>query len=201
MIAKEHSRMRSKVSLKMTLKLIWILSLSLAALPLGLDPARGESAAGAKLMTVSAGEEISIEYTLKLEDKTTVDSNVGGEPFKFIQGEHQVVPGLETALEGLKVGDKKTIKVVPKDGYGEVDPNAVQEVDKSRIPPEALVIGTPLEGTDPTGHPINARVSEIKEKTVILDLNHPLAGKTLFFDVKILDIQAQNKSDSQDLPK
>jgi len=193
--------MRSKVSLKMTLKLIWILSLSLAALPLGLDPARGESAAGAKLMTVSAGEEISIEYTLKLEDKTTVDSNVGGEPFKFIQGEHQVVPGLETALEGLKVGDKKTIKVVPKDGYGEVDPNAVQEVDKSRIPPEALVIGTPLEGTDPTGHPINARVSEIKEKTVILDLNHPLAGKTLFFDVKILDIQAQNKSDSQDLPK
>lgn len=201
MIAKEHSRMRSKVSLKMTLKLIWILSLSLAALPLWLDPARGESAAGAKLMTVSAGEEISIEYTLKLEDKTTVDSNVGGEPFKFIQGEHQVVPGLETALEGLKVGDKKTIKVVPKDGYGEVDPNAVQEVDKSRIPPEALVIGTPLEGTDPTGHPINARVSEIKEKTVILDLNHPLAGKTLFFDVKILDIQAQNKSDSQDLPK
>jgi len=193
--------MRSKVSLKMTLKLIWILSLSLAALPLWLDPARGESAAGAKLMTVSAGEEISIEYTLKLEDKTTVDSNVGGEPFKFIQGEHQVVPGLETALEGLKVGDKKTIKVVPKDGYGEVDPNAVQEVDKSRIPPEALVIGTPLEGTDPTGHPINARVSEIKEKTVILDLNHPLAGKTLFFDVKILDIQAQNKSDSQDLPK
>ena len=193
--------MRSKVSLKMTLKLIWILSLSLAALPLGLDPARGESAAGAKLMTVSAGEEISIEYTLKLEDKTTVDSNVGGEPFKFIQGEHQVVPGLETALEGLKVGDKKTIKVVPKDGYGEVDPNAVQEVDKSRIPPEALVIGTALEGTDPTGHPINARVSEIKEKTVILDLNHPLAGKTLFFDVKILDIQAQNKSDSQDLPK
>ncbi|HTN43021.1 MAG TPA: peptidylprolyl isomerase [Nitrospiria bacterium] len=193
--------MKSKMSLKMTLQWTWILSLSLAALPLGLDPARGESAAGAKLMTVSAGEEISIEYTLKLEDKTTVDSNVGGEPFKFIQGEHQVVPGLETALEGLKVGDKKTIKVVPKDGYGEVDPNAVQEVDKSRIPPEALVIGTPLEGTDPTGHPINARVSEIKEKTVILDLNHPLAGKTLFFDVKILDIQAQNKSDSQDLPK
>jgi len=99
------------------------------------------------------------------------------------------------------VGDKKTIKVKPEDGYGEVDPNAVQEVEKSRIPPEALVIGTPLEGTDPSGQPIHARVREIKEKTVILDLNHPLAGKTLFFDVKILGIQAQNKSEPQDHPK
>jgi len=185
----------------MKLKTRWTLSLALIVFPLLLNAARGESGEGAKPMTVSAGEEIAIEYTLKLEDKTTVDSNVGGEPLKFIQGEHQIIPGLETALEGLKVGDKKTIKVKPEDGYGEVDPNAVQEVEKSRIPPEALVIGTPLEGTDPSGQPIHARVREIKEKTVILDLNHPLAGKTLFFDVKILGIQAQNKSEPQDHPK
>jgi FKBP-type peptidyl-prolyl cis-trans isomerase SlyD len=185
----------------MELNMKRILGLSLVVFPLFLNMAWGESGKKAKPITVSAGEEISIEYTLKLEDKTTVDSNVGGEPLKFIQGEHQIIPGLETALEGLKVGDTKSIKVKPEDGYGEVDPKAVQEVEKSRIPPEALVIGTPLEGTDPSGHPIHARVREIKEKTVILDLNHPLAGKTLLFDVKILGIQAQNKPESHEPSK
>jgi FKBP-type peptidyl-prolyl cis-trans isomerase SlyD len=178
-----------------------ILGLSLVVFPLFINLAWSESGKGAKPVTVSAGEEISIEYTLKLEDKTTVDSNVGGEPLKFIQGKHEIIPGLETALDGLKVGDTKTIKVKPEDAYGEVDPNAVQEVEKSRIPPEALVIGTPLEGTDPSGRPIHARVREIKEKTVILDLNHPLAGKTLLFDVKILGIQAQNKPESSEHAK
>ena len=145
----------------MTMNLKRILGLSLVFFPLILDVAWSESAKGAKPLTVSAGEEISIEYTLKLEDKTTVDSNVGGQPLKYIQGEHQIIPGLETALEGLKVGDTKSIKVKPEDGYGEIDPNAMQEVEKSRIPPEALVIGTPLEGTDPSGRPIHATVREI----------------------------------------
>ena len=155
----------------------------------------------AKPMTVSAGKEITIEYTLKLEDKSTIDSNVGAEPLKFIQGEHQIIPALETALEGLKVGDKKEVKIKPEDGYGDVDPNAVQEIDKSRIPPEALVVGTPLEGRDPSGRPVHAKVREIKESTVILDLNHPLAGKTLFFEVKILGIAAQAQPQSQPKPE
>jgi FKBP-type peptidyl-prolyl cis-trans isomerase SlyD len=155
----------------------------------------GEKAAP---LTVSAGEEITIEYTLKLEDQTTVDSNVGDEPFKFIQGEHRIVPGLETAIEGLKVGDKKQVQVTPEDGYGTVDPNAYQEIDKSRLSAEAMVVGTLIEGRDPSGNPIRARVYEIKDSTVVLDLNHPLAGKTLIFDVKILGIQAQAEADSPD---
>ena len=179
----------------------WILSLSLGVLPLFLGVAQSESGENAKPMTVSAGEEITIEYTLKLEDKTTIDSNVGAEPFKFVQGERQIVPGLETALEGLKVGDKKEVKVKPEDGYGAVDPAAFQEVEKSRIPPEALVVGTPLEGRDPSGRPIRAKVSEIKESTVVLDMNHPLAGKTLLFEIKILGIQAAGLPESHDHPK
>ncbi len=154
-----------------------------------------------KPATISAGKEITIEYTLKLEDKSTLDSNVGAEPFKFVQGEHQIVPGLETALEGLKVGDKKNVQLKPEDGYGAVDPDAFQEIEKARVPPEALVIGTPLEGRDPSGRPIRAKVSEIKESTVVLDMNHPLAGKTLFFEVKILDIQAQSPSQSKPEPE
>jgi FKBP-type peptidyl-prolyl cis-trans isomerase SlyD len=171
-------------------------SLILLSTVLGADlSGAGEKAAP---MTVSAGKEITIEYTLKLEDQTTVDSNVGAEPFKFIQGEHRILPGLETGIEGLKVGDKKQVRVKPEDGYGPVDPEAYQEVEKSRISSEAVVVGSLLEGTDPSGNPIRARVSEIKESTVVLDLNHPLAGKTLIFDVKILGIQAQAKTDSPD---
>jgi FKBP-type peptidyl-prolyl cis-trans isomerase SlyD len=161
-------------------------------------------AAGAespKPLTVSAGEEITIEYTLKLEDKSTVDTNVGGMPLKYVQGGNELIPALELALEGLKVGDTKKVVLEPKDGYGEIDPKAFQEVDKSRIPPEALVVGTPLEGQDPTGDPIHVRVHEIKDSTVVLDLNHPLAGKKLFFDVKILDIQLPAKKEGGDPPK
>ncbi|MBI3812350.1 MAG: peptidylprolyl isomerase [Nitrospirae bacterium] len=178
-----------------------ILFLSLIILSIILNAALGQAGEKAEPMTVSAGKEITIEYTLKLEDKTTIDSNVGAEPLKFIQGDHLIIPGLETALEGLKVGDKKNVQVKPEDGYGPVDPNAFQEVEKSRVPPEALVIGTPLDGRDPSGRPIHARVSEIKPSTVVLDMNHPLAGKTLFFEVKILDIQAQAQPPSPSQPK
>jgi len=178
-----------------------ILSLSPVILSMILQAGLSSAEEKAKPMTVSAGKEITIEYTLKLEDKSTIDSNVGAEPLKFIQGEHQIIPALETALEGLKVGDKKEVKIKPEDGYGDVDPNAVQEIDKSRIPPEALVVGTPLEGRDPSGRPVHAKVREIKESTVILDLNHPLAGKTLFFEVKILGIAAQAQPQSQPKPE
>jgi FKBP-type peptidyl-prolyl cis-trans isomerase SlyD len=176
----------------------WFLSFSLILLSSVLGAALSEAGEKAAPMTVSAGKEITIEYTLKLEDQTTVDSNVGDEPFKFIQGEHKIVPGLETAIEGLKVGDKKQVKVKPEDGYGTVDPNAYQEIEKSQISAEAMVIGTLLEGRDPSGNPIRARVYEIKDSTVVLDLNHPLAGKTLIFDVKILGIHTQAVVDSPD---
>jgi len=176
----------------------WFLSFSLILLSSVIAAALSEAGDKSAPLTVSAGEEITIEYTLKLEDQTTVDSNVGDEPFKFIQGDHRIVPGLETALEGLKVGDKKQIKVTPEEGYGAVDPNAYQEIDKARLSPEAMVIGTLIEGRDPSGNPIRARVYEIKNSTVVLDLNHPLAGKTLIFEVKILGIQAGAKTGSPD---
>lgn len=179
----------------------WLLCLSLAVFALFLNAARSESAEETKPLTVSSGEEISIEYTLKLEDQSTIDSNVGEEPLKYIQGNNEIIPGLETALEGLKVGDRKEIKVAPADGYGEVDSAAFEEVDKSRIPPEALVVGTPIEGQDPSGRPIHAKVHLIKESTVVLDMNHPLAGKTLYFDVKILEIQAPGKNQATDPPE
>ena len=158
-----------------------------AVLAMTLTPAPSQAADTKQ--TITEGKNVSLEYTLTLDDKSVVESNVGKQPLTYTHGTHQIVPGLEKALEGLAVGDTKEVTVPPADGYGEKDPNAVQEVQKKLIPPEALVVGTRLQGKTPDGHVLYPRVAEIKDDTVMLDFNHPLAGKTLHFDVKIVDIQ------------
>ncbi len=152
------------------------------------SPVSGESGKGGKVMSISEGKEISIEYTLKLDNQTVVDTNVGDKPLTYVHGTHQIIPGLEKALEGMKVGERKHVEIKPEEGYGAVDPKAFLEADKKLIPEDALKVDSLLQGQDNNGKTFTARVSEIKEQTVILDLNHPLAGKTLFFDVKVLDI-------------
>jgi FKBP-type peptidyl-prolyl cis-trans isomerase SlyD len=141
------------------------------------------------VMIVSSGNTVSIEYTLKLDDKTVVDTNVGSDPLTFVQGANQIIPGLENEMKGLKVGDTKQVTVSPKEGYGEINENAFVEVEKSRIPEDAAKVGVMLQGKNSTGQAVFAKVAEVKEKTVVLDYNHPLAGKTLHFDVKVLNIQ------------
>jgi FKBP-type peptidyl-prolyl cis-trans isomerase SlyD len=154
-------------------------SLVLAEAPEGVSP-----------ITISDGKTISMEYTLTLEDKKVLDTNVGDAPLNFTQGSHQIIPGLEAALEGMKVGETKQVTVDPEQGYGVINPKAIQEVPIEKIPEEARKVGTQLQGKDAQGRMVQARVSEVKEQVVMLDYNHPLAGKKLFFDVKILDIQA-----------
>lgn len=139
--------------------------------------------------TVAEGKLVSLEYTLTLDDQTVVDSNVGDKPLTYTHGSHQIVPGLEKALDGMAVGDTKQVTVAPADGYGETDPKALQEVQKQLIPPDALKVGTRLQGKTPSGQMVYPRVAEIKDDTVVLDFNHPLAGKTLHFDVKVLNVQ------------
>jgi FKBP-type peptidyl-prolyl cis-trans isomerase SlyD len=151
--------------------------------------------------TVTEGKNVSLEYTLTLDDKSVIESNVGKQPLIYTHGTQQIVPGLEKALEGLAVGDTKEVTVAPADGYGEKDPNALQEVQKTLLPSEALVVGTRLQGQTPDGHMVYPRVAEIKDDTVVLDFNHPLAGKTLHFDVKIVDIQSDQPQSSEPTPK
>ena len=154
-----------------------------------------EAQDGASAMTVSDGKTISLEYTLTLEDKKVLDSNVGGTPLDFTQGSHQIIPGLETALKGMKVGESKQVIVTPEEGYGPVNPQAIQEVPIEKIPKEGQKVGAQIRGKDAQGRMVQARVSEVKDQVVLLDYNHPLAGKKLFFDVKILDIQAPSPSE------
>ena len=139
---------------------------------------------------VQEGSIVSIEYTLTDGDGKVIDTNVGKEPLTFIQGAGQIVSGLEKELQGLKAGDQKKVQVKPEDGYGMPSQQAFQELPRETIPAEAQKAGVSLMAKGPDGRAIPIRVHEVKEKTVVVDFNHPLAGKTLNFDVKIKDIKA-----------
>ncbi|HWO43077.1 MAG TPA: peptidylprolyl isomerase [Candidatus Eisenbacteria bacterium] len=135
------------------------------------------------------GSVVSIEYTLTDEKGNVIESNVGKEPMTYIHGAGQIVPGLEKELAGMKTGEQKKVTVKPDEGYGAVNPDLVQELPKDKIPAEALKPGAVLMMNTPQG-PIPIRIKEIRDKTVVVDLNNPLAGKTLTFDVKVVDIKS-----------
>lgn len=143
-----------------------------------------------KPAVIQAGTQVSLEYTLRLEDQTVLESNVGKAPMVYRQGAHEIIPGLEQSLEGHAKGDTARIVVQPADGYGDVDPKAVQEVKKSLIPEAARKVGAQLEAKGPDGESLFPRVTAMTDDTVTLDFNHPLAGKVLVFDVTVLDVQS-----------
>ncbi len=137
---------------------------------------------------IKKGSTVIMHYTLHA-DGEVVESSKGREPLEYVQGEGQIIPGLEEQLEGLAVGDTKRATVTPDKGYGTLDPQMVQQG-----PREALAdLGELKVGDMVTGQagerPFQARIAEIKPETVSLDLNHPLAGKTLQFDVEILEVE------------
>ena len=138
---------------------------------------------------VKDGAVISLQYTLSGENGKTIESNKGQEPLKYTQGAKQIIPGLEKGVAGMKVGEEKRVKINPEDGYGPVENKAFQEFPKEKVPQEMQKVGVELMLKGPQGQAFPVRVKEIKEKTVLIDMNHPMAGKTLVFDVKILDIQ------------
>jgi FKBP-type peptidyl-prolyl cis-trans isomerase SlyD len=138
--------------------------------------------------TVHDGAEVSIDYTLTI-DGEVVDSSSGREPLRYVHGQGQIVPGLERELTGMSTGETKDITVSPEDGYGSVDPDAFLQVGKAQLPSDvAPEVGMMLRGTSPEGQPFRARIHEIRDDSILLDLNHPLAGKTLQFHVKVVDI-------------
>lgn len=139
--------------------------------------------------TVKDGMMVSLDYTLKSPDGKTIETSKGKEPLKYVHGQKMMIPGLEKELTGMKVGGEKHVTVKPEDAYGKVNPDAVQEVPKEKIPANALKVGAVLAARSPEGAVVPMTVREIKEKTVVMDMNHPMAGKTLVFDIKVVDIQ------------
>lgn len=140
--------------------------------------------------SVQNGSTVTLEYTLKSDGGEVLDSNKGGKPLVFVQGQQQIIPGLERELVGMRPGEEKKVVVKAEDGgYGPVVPGAQQEVPKDAIPQEGLTVGTVLTARSGSGETRPVVVKEIKDKTVVIDYNHPLAGQTLHFDVKVLGVK------------
>lgn len=138
---------------------------------------------------------VSIDYTL-IVDGEIVDSSEEEGPLDYLHGHENIIPGLENELTGMKIGDKKKVSVAPTDGYGEVDEEAVLEVPRSEFPDEVpLEVGIELEVTDEEGDMLYATIVEIDDDVVLLDTNHPLAGKTLEFDVTIVDLREASEEE------
>lgn len=157
------------------------------ALALAESPAKAPGKGGDPV--IQEGSTVQMEYTLTDDKGSVLDTNKGQDPLTYTHGEGQIIVGLEKALKGLHSGDQKHVVVPPEDGYGPFKSEAIVEIPKEKIPPEAQKVGAHLMGRNNSGPPIPMRVKEVKEKTVVLDANHPLAGKTLTFDVKILGVE------------
>jgi FKBP-type peptidyl-prolyl cis-trans isomerase SlyD len=141
-------------------------------------------------LTVQDGIVVELDYTLRLDDGEVIDTSVGGDPLEFLQGQGQVISGLEQELYGMAVGDKKHVVVAPADGYGEKDPAALETVPRDAFPSDLqLNLGRRLRMRDQSGQILPAYVADIRPDSVLLDFNHPLAGQTLHFDVKVATLR------------
>ena len=139
---------------------------------------------------------VSLDYTLKLDDGEIIDSSAEQGPVEFLQGRGQIVPGLEQALYGMAVGEEKGVQVVPGEGYGERKEDALQVVPNDVFPSDLdLEPGMALQMRDPSGRMLIAYVVELRPDGVLLDFNHPLAGETLHFQVKVADLRAATEEE------
>lgn len=139
--------------------------------------------------TVADDVVVTLEYTVKV-DGQVVDTSADHEPIEFIQGQGQVIPGLEKQLYGLAEGAKKSFAVSPREGYGERDADAVADVPRGEFPPEIpLEPGVELQMEDEEGDVMNAVIVSVGSENVRLDFNHPLAGKELHFEVQVLGLR------------
>ena len=138
---------------------------------------------------------VSMHYTLTV-DGEIFDSSEGEEPIVFIQGFGNIITGLEKALYGLKVGDKKKVHVTPEEGYGEIDPEAIQKVPRDEFPSDIpLEKGVNLEMKDEDGEIFSAVIVEVYPDNIKLDFNDPLAGKNLEFDVEIVELRQASEEE------
>ncbi len=139
-------------------------------------------------MAIEANQIVSLEYEVRDGDKV-VDSNVGGAPLVFMYGKGQIIPGLEAGIEKMEIGEKADVLVKPADAYGEYNPDATQEVPADQFAGIDLEVGMTLYGQGEDGGTVQVTVKEIKEDTVVIDFNHPLAGKDLMFTVTVNNVR------------
>ncbi len=140
-------------------------------------------------MKAENGNTVKVHYTGTLEDGTVFDSSEGREPLQFKVGSGEVIPGFDTAVMGLEAGESRTTTIPANQAYGPHMPGQIIEVPRDGIPPDFKpAIGDVVQLKDPQGKPLQATVEEINDDVVKFDANHPLAGKDLTFEVKVVAI-------------
>ena len=137
---------------------------------------------------IQSGDNVKVHYTGKLEDGSIFDTSLteGREPLETTLGQGQLIKGFEAGLMDMVEGEKKTIEIESADAYGEHNPEMINEIPRAQVP-EGVKEGEMLQGMGPMG-PVNVKVVEVKDETVVLDANHPLAGKKLIFDLEVVSI-------------
>ncbi|MGC8849955.1 MAG: FKBP-type peptidyl-prolyl cis-trans isomerase [Candidatus Bathyarchaeia archaeon] len=139
-------------------------------------------------MPISVGDEVAVHYTVRLDTGEVIETTRDGEPPIFKIGSQELLPSLEEAMLGLEKGDKKEVTVPPSEGFGEWREDLLQEVPESIFEDKPPKLGSVVELRSRDGRRLLAIVHEVKGDSVILDLNHPLAGQTLIFEIEIMEI-------------
>jgi len=146
-------------------------------------------------LKVQDGQVVSMQYTLWV-DGEVVDSSKNGDPLQFVVGIGNIIPGLEKEMIGMGMGESKEVVVAPAEGYGNYDSEAFIEVPLDQFPDDFPVkVGTELQVQDDSGNPRYARIKSTDEKNALLDLNHPLAGKEMTFNVKVVNLRQATKEE------
>jgi FKBP-type peptidyl-prolyl cis-trans isomerase SlyD len=146
-------------------------------------------------MQVKKACAVAIDYKLTIDGGIVVDASEKGQPLWYLHGVGNILPGLEKELEGLTVGDKKTVVVQPTEGYGTYDASRVHSVPKTQFPQASYAIGEHIIATAPDGTEVPARVTSMDSKTISLDFNHELAGKTLTFEITVHEVRSASKDE------
>ena len=138
---------------------------------------------------VQNGDTVTVNYTGRLEDGSVFDTSLmeGREPLTSVLGQGQLIPGFENGLIDMVEGESKTIEIQPSDAYGEYYPDRITTIDKTQVPDDVKV-GETLQGMTPQG-PIMIKIVEINESEVVVDANHPLAGKKLIFELEVVGVE------------
>ena len=139
-------------------------------------------------MKVAPNSVVSLEYTLHLGDGEVIDSSEG-KVLTYLHGKGQIIPGLEQRLEGMEPGESRKVTIAPADGYGERDPESIQEVPRSAFGDRPMQEGDEFTAVDDQQHEIPVRIEKVGDDTVTVDFNHPLAGKTLHIEVTVRDVR------------